>query len=124
MAELADAADSKSAEVHPSWGFNSPSRHHRLFHHKFKCNVLRLAAIAQDFALRLCSGQALRGSDASQNGSTKRSLGFARDFGCRLPLGFTSLTPAERLNFTKLWLSFSALAASFEMIFCETSLLP
>ena len=24
MAELADAADSKSAEVHPSWGFNSP----------------------------------------------------------------------------------------------------
>ena len=27
MAELADAADSKSAEVHPSWGFNSPSRH-------------------------------------------------------------------------------------------------
>src|SRR5262250_1949425 len=28
MAELADAADSKSAEVHPSWGFNSPSRHH------------------------------------------------------------------------------------------------
>ena len=29
MAELADAADSKSAEVHPSWGFNSPSRHHR-----------------------------------------------------------------------------------------------
>src|SRR5262249_38940173 len=30
MAELADAADSKSAEVHPSWGFNSPSRHQRL----------------------------------------------------------------------------------------------
>ena len=29
MAELADAADSKSAEVHPSWGFNSPSRHHQ-----------------------------------------------------------------------------------------------
>src|SRR5262245_8132164 len=29
MAELADAADSKSAEVHPSWGFNSPSRHQR-----------------------------------------------------------------------------------------------
>ena len=28
MAESADAADSKSAEVHPSWGFNSPSRHH------------------------------------------------------------------------------------------------
>ena len=27
MAELADAADSKSAEVHPSWGFDSPSRH-------------------------------------------------------------------------------------------------
>ena len=27
MAELADAADSKSAEVYPSWGFNSPSRH-------------------------------------------------------------------------------------------------
>jgi hypothetical protein len=27
MAKLADAADSKSAEVHPSWGFNSPSRH-------------------------------------------------------------------------------------------------
>jgi hypothetical protein len=29
MAELADAADSKSAEVHPSWGFNSPSRHQK-----------------------------------------------------------------------------------------------
>src|SRR5207302_1699795 len=29
MAELADAADSKSAEVHPSWGFNSPFRHQR-----------------------------------------------------------------------------------------------
>src|SRR5579884_2528305 len=28
MAELADAADSKSAEVHPSWGFDPPSRHH------------------------------------------------------------------------------------------------
>ena len=27
MAELADAADSKSAEVHPSWGFDPPSRH-------------------------------------------------------------------------------------------------
>src|SRR5260370_17732519 len=27
MAELADGADSKSAEVPPSWGFNSPSRH-------------------------------------------------------------------------------------------------
>ncbi len=27
MAELADAADSKSAEGHPSWGFDSPSRH-------------------------------------------------------------------------------------------------
>ena len=27
MAELADAAGSKSAEVHPSWGFDSPSRH-------------------------------------------------------------------------------------------------
>src|SRR5437016_13660060 len=26
MAELADAAGSKSAEVHPSWGFDSPSR--------------------------------------------------------------------------------------------------
>ena len=30
MAELADAADSKSAEVHPSWGFDPPSRHHIL----------------------------------------------------------------------------------------------
>jgi hypothetical protein len=28
MAELADAADSKSAEVYPSWGFDPPSRHH------------------------------------------------------------------------------------------------
>ena len=28
MAELADAADSKSADLHWSWGFNSPSRHH------------------------------------------------------------------------------------------------
>ena len=27
MAELADAADSKSAEVYPSWGFDPPSRH-------------------------------------------------------------------------------------------------
>ena len=33
MAELADAADSKSAEVHPSWGFDPPSRHHaKSFH--------------------------------------------------------------------------------------------
>ena len=30
MAELADAADSKSAEVHPSWGFDPPSRHQYL----------------------------------------------------------------------------------------------
>lgn len=30
MAELADAADSKSAEVHPSWGFDPPSRHQRI----------------------------------------------------------------------------------------------
>ena len=27
MAELADAADSKSADSEESWGFNSPSRH-------------------------------------------------------------------------------------------------
>ena len=31
MAELADAADSKSAEVHPSWGFDPPSRHQPKF---------------------------------------------------------------------------------------------
>ncbi len=31
MAELADAAGSKSAEVHPSWGFDSPSRHQDVF---------------------------------------------------------------------------------------------
>ena len=30
MAELADAADSKSAEVYPSWGFDPPSRHHAI----------------------------------------------------------------------------------------------
>src|SRR5437763_20595 len=34
MAELADAAGSKSAEVHPSWGFDSPSRHQL-------CNLLK-----------------------------------------------------------------------------------
>ena len=28
MAKLADALDSKSSEVHPSWGFDSPLRHH------------------------------------------------------------------------------------------------
>ena len=27
MAELADAADSKSAAGHPAWGFNSPLQH-------------------------------------------------------------------------------------------------
>src|SRR5579859_2461206 len=31
MAELADAADSKSAEVYPSWGFDPPSRHQLLY---------------------------------------------------------------------------------------------
>src|SRR5215813_10242020 len=41
MAELADAADSKSAEVHPSWGFNSPSRHQRLLHNVYSIEVLR-----------------------------------------------------------------------------------
>ena len=29
MAKLADAADLKSAEVYPSWGFKSPSGHQR-----------------------------------------------------------------------------------------------
>ena len=33
MAELADAADSKSAEVHPSWGFDPPSRHQPKIRH-------------------------------------------------------------------------------------------
>ena len=48
MAELADAADSKSADLHWSWGFNSPSRHHlnlrnqrcyRKWHHRFCSGV-------------------------------------------------------------------------------------
>ena len=46
MAELADAADSKSAEVHPSWGFNSPSRHHpnSLVFKQLRCFALKLFA--------------------------------------------------------------------------------
>ena len=30
MAKLADAADLKSADLHRSWGFKSPSGHHRV----------------------------------------------------------------------------------------------
>ena len=31
VAELADAADSKSAAGHPAWGFNSPLQHQSYF---------------------------------------------------------------------------------------------
>jgi hypothetical protein len=31
VAELADAADSKSAAGHPAWGFNSPLQHQPKF---------------------------------------------------------------------------------------------
>src|SRR5262249_50041571 len=51
MAELADAADSKSAEVHPSWGFNSPSRHQSPLKMMASIGVLPLRqSQGQDFA--------------------------------------------------------------------------
>jgi hypothetical protein len=57
MAELADAADSKSAEVHPSWGFNSPSRHQLSILCRFAPNRRRLFFL---FSAILRLGQAAR----------------------------------------------------------------
>src|SRR5215831_6348967 len=68
MAELADAADSKSAEVHPSWGFNSPSRHHLPSYSLVLKRSFDSLMLAQDFAC----GLPLRLSPRSrpQNGSS------------------------------------------------------
>jgi hypothetical protein len=48
----------------------------------------------------------LRDRSRPQSGSTNRSLDFARDLACGLPFGslpLASLTPAKRLDFTKLY---------------------
>src|SRR5215831_18225805 len=55
MAELADAADSKSAEVHPSWGFNSPSRHHLNTVYFLDCPAADVGAAGADSGVLLGS---------------------------------------------------------------------
>ena len=50
MAELADAADSKSAEVYPSWGFDPPSRHHAKPPLEASSNHKRCRSLLRDWA--------------------------------------------------------------------------
>src|SRR5262249_20166321 len=67
MAELADAADSKSAEVHPSWGFNSPSRHQQPL--KMMASIEVLRASRSRFRLR---AQKLACPEEQAEGPAKR----------------------------------------------------